>query len=170
MPLRGFAGRMPAIGADAYIDADALLIGDVHIGARATVWPGAVLRADDDRIEIGEGSAVMDMAFIEAPKGRPTVIGRGCIVSHGARLHGCLIGDGVMVGIGAIVLDGAVVDTGSIIAAGSVVPPGKRIPPDSLVMGTPAKVTREVTEAERASLRDNLETVRAKAAEHARST
>jgi carbonic anhydrase/acetyltransferase-like protein (isoleucine patch superfamily) len=170
MPLRGFAGRMPSIGADAYIDADALLIGDVHIGARATVWPGAVLRADDDRIEIGEGSAVMDMAFIEAPKGRPAVIGRGCIVSHGAKLHGCLVGDGVMVGIGAIVLDGAVVEAGSIIAAGSVVPPGKRIPPDSLAMGTPAKVTREVTEVERESLRDNLEAVGAKAEEHARST
>ncbi len=169
MALRGFAGKMPSIGAGAYIDEDALLIGDVRIGASATIWPRAVLRADDDSIDIGQGSAVMDMAFIEAPRGRPTTVGRGCIVSHGAKLHGCAVGDGVMVGIGAIVLDGAVIESGSIVAAGSVVPPGGQIPPDSLAIGAPAKVTRKVTEEEVQALKDNLEAVRAKATEHARS-
>ncbi|MDH3364851.1 MAG: gamma carbonic anhydrase family protein [Thermoplasmata archaeon] len=169
MSLRSFSGREPSIGNEVYIDTDSLLIGDVHVGARATVWPGAVLRADDGRIEIGEGSAVMDMAFVEAPKGRPVIIGRGCIISHGAKLHGCQIGDDVMIGIGAIVLDGATIESGSFLAAGSVVPPGSRIPSRSMAMGIPAKVTREVTEAERVLMKDNLETISAKALEHARS-
>ena len=167
MTLRSYRGKAPTVADGAYVDRDCIAIGEVSIGQDATIWPGAILRADDDRIEIGQGTAVMDMAFIEAPKGEPVTIGCGCIVSHGAMLHGCTIADGVMIGIGAIVLDRASLEKGAILAAGSVVPPGQRVPPASLAMGAPAKVVREVTEEEQRRLSEYLETVRAKAAGHA---
>ena len=170
MTLRSFAGKTPSIGDGAYIDKDCLLIGDVEVGQDVTIWPGAILRADDDRIEVGRGSAVMDMAFIEAPKGKPVIIGNGCIISHGAKLHGCAIGDDVMIGIGAIVLDDARVEERSMIAAGSVVPPGGHVPSASLAMGAPAKVVRHVTEEELAVMREDLDRVRGKASQHRQST
>ncbi len=156
MALRKFGKDGPAVDDGAYVDRDALVIGRVHVHERATVWPRALIRADDDYVEIGAGTAVMDMAFIEAPKGHPVKVGDGCIVSHGARLHGCTIGDGVLVGIGATVLDGATVDSGSIVAAGSLVVAKSNIPKDSLVMGAPAKVVRSVTPIDREHLRDEL--------------
>ena len=170
MTLRSYKGKSPTVADGAYVDRDCLLIGEVSVGPDVTIWPGAILRADDDRIEIGQGSAVMDMAFIEAPEGEPVTIGRGCIVSHGAKLHGCTVADGVMIGIGAIVLDRASVEKGSILAAGSVVPPGHRVPPASLAVGAPAKVAREVTEEEQCQLSEYLESVRLKAADHALET
>lgn len=156
MAIRKFGKVGPAVDEGAYVDRDALVIGRVRVRERATVWPRALIRADDDDVEIGVGTAVMDMAFIEAPKGRPVKIGEGCIVSHGARLHGCTIGDGVLVGIGATVLDGAVVDSGSIVAAGSLVVSKSNIPKDSLVMGAPAKVVRSVTPVDKEHLSDEL--------------
>jgi carbonic anhydrase/acetyltransferase-like protein (isoleucine patch superfamily) len=154
--LREFGKVGPVVDEGAYVDRDALVIGRVRVRERATVWPRALIRADDDSVEIGVGTAVMDMAFVEAPKGRPVRVGEGCIISHGARLHGCTIGDGVLVGIGATVLDGAVVESGSIVAAGSIVVAKSSIPKDSIVMGAPAKVVRSVTPIERENLRDEL--------------
>lgn len=145
------------------MDESALLIGDVTLAKGASVWPFALLRGDDDAVEVGEGSAVMDMAFLEAPKGRPVRVGRDCLISHGARLHGCVIGDGALVGIGAIVLDGAKVGEGSIVAAGSLVPPGKEVPPRSVASGVPASVSRAVTEADAKLVGDELRAVCEKA-------
>lgn len=156
MALRAFGTRRPVVDKEAFVDEDALIIGKVHVGERATVWPRALIRADDDEVDIGIGTAVMDMAFIEAPKGSPVKVGRGCIISHGARLHGCSVGDDVIVGIGAMVLDGAVVDDGSVVAAGSLVTPRSVIPKDSLVMGSPARVVRSVTPLDKERLRDEL--------------
>jgi carbonic anhydrase/acetyltransferase-like protein (isoleucine patch superfamily) len=170
MPLREFGKATPTVDPSAYVDADALLIGDVVLGADASVWPGAILRGDDDRVEIGEGSAVMDMAFAEAPRGRPVAVGKGCIVSHGARLHGCTIERGVLVGIGAIVLDRATIREGAIIAAGAVVPPGTEIEPGMLAAGVPASTRRRVSEAEVEALEEDLSTVRTKAAEYTSGT
>ena len=166
MPVRSFGSATPLLEPGTYVDDHAILIGDVVLREGASVWPGAILRGDDDRVEIGRGSAVMDMAFAEGPRGRPVKVGDGCIVSHGARLHGCVIEDGVLVGIGAIVLDGSVVGEGAIIAAGAVVPPGTEIPPRSLVAGVPAKTVRETTEAEANALDRDLEAVKAKAEEY----
>lgn len=163
MALRDVGGRRPSVHEEAYVDEDALLIGDVTLRKGVSVWPCALLRADDDSVEVGEDSAVMDMAFLEAPKGRPVRVGSGCLISHGARLHGCVIGDGVLVGIGAIVLDGALVGDGSIVAAGSLVPPGKEIPPRSVATGTPAAVTRAAGEADARMVRDELRAVGEKA-------
>lgn len=170
MPLREFGSARPAVAAGAYVDAAALLIGDVVLKADASIWPGAILRGDDGRVEIGEGSAVMDMAFAEAPRGRPVIVGDGCMVSHGARLHGCQIERSVLVGIGAVVLDGAVVREGAIVAAGAVVPPEADIAPHTLVMGVPAKARRETTAAEARALQDELEAVMEKARLYASQT
>lgn len=166
MPLRSFRGTSPSVEEGAYVDPDSVLIGNVKVRSAATVWPLALIRADDDSVEVGEGSAVMDMAFIEAPKGRPVRIGRGCIVSHGSKLHGCTISDGAMVGVGAIVLDGAVLEENSVLAAGSVLPPGGRVPAMALAMGSPAKVVRKLTASDRGSVREGLEAVRSKAEQY----
>ena len=156
MTLRRFGAAAPSVDKTAFVDEDALVIGRVRVSERATVWPRALIRADDDEVEIGVGTAVMDLAFVEAPSGSPVKVGAGCIISHGARLHGCTIGDGVLVGIGATVLDGATVDSGSIVAAGSLVTAKTIIPKDSLVMGAPAKVVRSVTPVDKERLRDEL--------------
>ena len=170
MPLRSYAGKEPLIEKGAYIDRDSLLIGEVHIGTGATIWPGTILRADDDRIEVDEGAAVLDMAFVEAPEGKPVRIGKGCIISHGARLHGCRIEDGAMVGVGAIVLDAAVIGRDAILGAGGVVPPGDRIPAMSLAIGSPARVLRELTEADLAPITEGLRTIAEKAAQYGKES
>lgn len=154
------------MGKDSYVDETALLVGDVSLGEGVTVWPGAIVRGDDDSIEIGPGTAIMDMAFIEAPEGMPVTIGSECIISHGAKLHGCRIEEGTLVGIGAIVLDGAVIEKGAILAAGSVLPPGGRVPPMTLALGSPARAAREVTDADRESVTKGLEAIRVKAAQY----
>ncbi len=168
MALREVGGKRPRLHGGSYVDESALLIGDVTLRERASVWPFALLRADDDSVEIGEGSAVMDMAFVEAPEGRPVKVGAGCLVSHGARLHGCVVEDGVLVGVGAIVLDGARVGKGSMVAAGALVPPGKEIPAGSVVSGTPAAVARPATDADAARLRGELDRILEKAERYAR--
>lgn len=163
MVLREIGGKRPVLESGVFVDESAVVIGSVHLHEGASVWPGAVIRADDDRIEIEEGSAVMDVAFIEAPKGKPVVVGKGTIISHGARLHGCTIGDKVLVGIGAIVLDGAKVGNGSKIASGSLVPPEAEIPSNTVVMGVPGKAVRNVSKEETEWLMHECEVVRAKA-------
>lgn len=164
MSVRSFGDKKPAVGAQTYIDESAVVIGDVRLGERVSVWPGAVLRADDDFVEIGQQSAMMDMSFAEAPKGRPVKVGKNCIVSHGARLHGCIVGDSTLVGIGAIVLDNAELGRECMVAAGSLVTPGTRIPSGSFVVGAPAKVTRQVSKEELAWIRRESEILMSKAA------
>src|SRR4051812_15545727 len=110
-------GVAPTIGEDVWVAPTAVLIGDVHIGDRASVWFGAVLRADFDRIEIGEESAVQDNAVLHCGTGLPTVVGRGVIVGHGAMLEGCVVEDGALVGTGAIVLMRARVGRGAMLTA-----------------------------------------------------
>ncbi len=163
MALRNFGEKKPTLGDGVFVDASAQVIGDVRIRAGASVWPGAVVRGDDDFVEIGRGSAVMDLAFVEGPRGRPAKVGSSCIISHGARLHGCEIGDECVVGIGAVVLDGSVIGTRSIIAAAALVPPGTRIPSESFVVGMPGKVTRQTGAADMEKLRRDLKDLAEKA-------
>jgi carbonic anhydrase/acetyltransferase-like protein (isoleucine patch superfamily) len=163
MAIRSFGERRPILGEEVFIDDSAQVIGSVDVKDGASIWPGAVVRADDDSVEIGRGSAVMDLAFVEGPKGRPTRVGTGCIISHGARLHGCEIGDESVVGIGAIVLDGAVIGPRSIVAAGALIPPGTRIPPESFVVGMPGKVSRSTTSADVDKLHRDLKALAVKA-------
>jgi len=149
MTVLPFGEKRPAVASDAFVHDTAVVIGDVHIHERASVWPGAVVRADDARIEIGKRSAVMDLALLEAPTGKPVVVEEGCIVSHAARLHGCVVMNDSLIGIGAIVLDGAMIGKGCVVAAGTLVPPGTKVPPGSFVIGIPGKVAREASQQER---------------------
>lgn len=166
MVLRNFGDKKPLLGVDVYVDEGATIIGEVHLHDGSSVWPGVVIRADDAPIDIGRGTAVMDMAFAEAPKGRPVAVGDKCIISHGAMLHGCTVGDESLVGIGAIVLDGAQIGARSVVAAGTLIPPGTRIPQGSFVIGTPGKIIRQTNPSDLTWLREELRAIAAKTTVH----
>jgi carbonic anhydrase/acetyltransferase-like protein (isoleucine patch superfamily) len=132
-----------------YVAPDAALIGDVRLGDGASVWFQAVLRADDERIEVGDGSNVQDGTIIHCDHDLPTLIGRNVTVGHRVLLHGCTIGDDCLVGNGAMILDGARIGAGCLVGAGALVTPGKDIPPGSVVLGAPGRVVRAAGERER---------------------
>jgi carbonic anhydrase/acetyltransferase-like protein (isoleucine patch superfamily) len=142
--------KQPRLAPTAFVDPLARVAGQVTLGDGASVWAGAVVRGDDDRVDVAAGSAVLENCIVEAPPGHPVTVGPRAIISHGAIVHGATIGAGCLIGIGAIVLDGAVVGEASIIGAGAVVAPGTQVPPRSLVLGVPGKVVRQLspTEAE----------------------
>lgn len=144
MPLYSLGGREPEVADDAFVAPTAALIGAVTIGAEASVWFGAVLRGDFDRIEIGDGSCVQDNAVIHVAEGLPTIVGANVTVGHAAMLEGCVIEDGAVVSMGAIVLQRARVGAGSLVAAGSVVLEGQEIPPGVVAAGVPAVVKKRV--------------------------
>lgn len=148
----------PVVDASAFIAPSATLIGDVTIAPRASVFFGAVVRADRAAIVIGEGSNLQDNVTVHGDPGSPTIVGAGVSVGHGAILHGCTVEDHCLIGMGSTVLGGALVGTESLIAAGAVVLEGSVIPPRSLVAGVPAKVRRELTDEEVASLHTNAKT------------
>jgi carbonic anhydrase/acetyltransferase-like protein (isoleucine patch superfamily) len=155
MSIRSHAGQVPKISASAYIDPDAVVIGDVEIGAGSSVWPMTVIRGDIHRIRIGAKTSVQDGSVLHVthagpynPDGFPLIIGDEVTIGHKVMLHGCTIHDGSLIGIGAIVLDGAVIGASSLVAAGSLISPGMHIPPRSLVMGSPGRVKRSLTEEE----------------------
>ena len=124
----------------------ATLIGKVRLQARASVWFGAVLRGDNELIDIGEDSNVQDGTVMHTDMGSPLTLGRGVTVGHNAMLHGCTVGDYSLIGINAVILNGARIGKHCIIGANALIPEGKEIPDGSLVMGSPGKVVRELTE------------------------
>lgn len=144
-----FGGKSPQYDETVFIDPTARLIGDVIIEPLASIWPLVVIRADSNRIFVGERSALLDKVLVEAPKDHPIIIEKNVLVSHGAILHGCTVREGAIIGIGAIVLDGAEVGGYSIVGSGCVVTPGMKIPENSLVLGIPGKVVRSLSEEER---------------------
>lgn len=156
--ILSIAGTTPDIHADAFVATGARVIGAVSLGAGASVWYNAVLRADGDSITIGAGSNLQDNVSVHVDAGQPVRIGENVSVGHNAVVHGCTIGDGALIGMGAIVLSGAQIGAGSLVAAGAVVLEGTVIPAGSLVAGVPAKVRRELTEDERLGIRRNAET------------
>lgn len=154
--IRSYRGVSPRIATSAYIDLAAHIIGDVELGERCSVWPGAVLRGDVNAIRIGDETNIQDNSILHGELGKfPVILGQRITVGHAVVLHGCVVEDDVLVGIGAIVLNGAHIGAGSVIAAGALVPEGMQIPPRSLVMGVPAKVKREVTPEESARFAEN---------------
>lgn len=163
-----FGEHAPVLAEDAYVDRSARIIGQVRLEPASSVWPGAVLRADDDRVVLGRGSAVLDLGLVEAPAGSPVIVEPAALISHKACVHGARIETGALVGIGAIVLDGACIGAGSLVGAGAVVPPGMQVPPATLVLGQPAKVVRELGDDERERGRRQVAEVAAKAAEYLR--
>jgi carbonic anhydrase/acetyltransferase-like protein (isoleucine patch superfamily) len=136
--------RVPQIDASAYIFESATLIGTVILGARVSIWPYAILRADNEPIRIGDDSNVQECSVLHADPGFPLTIGRGVTVGHQAMLHGCTIGDGSLIGIQAVVLNGAMIGKNCLIGAGALVTEGKQIPDNSVVIGSPAKVVRQL--------------------------
>ncbi len=152
--IAAFGDHRPDIDPTVYVPESAVVIGDVRIGPESSLWFHTVVRGDVHHVRIGARSNVQDNATIHVVSGRfPTILGDGVTVGHNAVLHGCTIEDGSLVGMGAVVLDGAVVGTESLVGAGALVTPGSVIPPRSLVLGSPAKRTREVSDAELARLR-----------------
>ena len=136
---------MATIDPTAFIHPQAVVLGDVTLGAHASVWPTAVLRGDSDRIVVGAQSNVQDGTVIHADNGLPAIVGKRVAIGHRAIVHGAVIEDGCLIGMGCIVLNGARVGAGSIIGAGAVVTEGMQIPPGSLVLGVPARVVKPVT-------------------------
>jgi carbonic anhydrase/acetyltransferase-like protein (isoleucine patch superfamily) len=142
-------GRRPLVASENhYIAPGAQLIGAVRLGEGASVWFNAVLRADDERIEIGDGSNVQDGTIIHCDLGMPTLVGRGVTIGHRALLHGCTIDDESLIGNGATVLDGAHIGRHCLIGAHSMVTSGKEIPDGSVVMGSPGRIVRQIEEKE----------------------
>lgn len=142
-------GKTPIIGDGAWVAPGAMVLGEVELGPEASVWYGAVLRADLTYIRVGARTSIQDGAVVHVDQGYPgTVIGEDVIVGHGAIIHAALVEDRALVGMGSILLNGCRVREGALLAAGSLVPPGKEIPPYHLAMGNPAKVVRRLTPEE----------------------
>jgi carbonic anhydrase/acetyltransferase-like protein (isoleucine patch superfamily) len=151
--LDTFLRRQPRLGKNVFIAKTAAVIGDVTLGAHSSVWYGAVLRGDINRIVVGHHSNVQDNAVLHLADKFPCLLGNWVTVGHSAVVHACKVGDEVLVGMGAVILDGAIIGKQSIIGAKALVTGGTKIPPGSLVLGAPAKVVRKLTKAERAGLK-----------------
>ncbi|MBI5275954.1 MAG: gamma carbonic anhydrase family protein [Burkholderiales bacterium] len=152
MPRYRIADREPRIAATAFVADEATLIGAVTVGERASIWPGAVIRADNEPIRIGNESSVQEGAVLHADPGFPIVIEDRVTVGHQAMLHGCTIGRCTLIGMKATVMNGAVIGENSIVGAGALVTEGKQFPPRSLIVGVPGKLVRELGEADIAGL------------------
>ncbi len=151
--ILSFEGRTPVVEGDAWVAPNATVLGDVVIGPRAGIWFGAVLRADVEKIRIGAETNIQDLCVLHVDSGGfPTLLGDTVTVGHRVVLHGCTVGDRTLVGMGSIVLNGAEIGADCILGAGSLVPPGMKSPSGVLALGSPAKVKRELTAEERASL------------------
>lgn len=154
--VRRFNGHTPTLGAKVFVDPNAVVTGDVHLGDDSSVWPMAVIRGDMHRIRIGARTSVQDGAVLHIThagpfnaEGWPLIIGDEVTIGHGAMLHGCTLGNRILVGIGATILDGAVVEDEVVIGAGTLVPPGKRLESGFMYMGSPARQARPLSDKER---------------------
>ncbi|WP_274427063.1 gamma carbonic anhydrase family protein [Chelativorans sp. YIM 93263] len=136
-----------------WIAPDASLIGHLHIGRAVGIWFGSVLRGDNEPITIGDETNVQEHTIMHTDMGYPLTVGRGCTIGHRAMLHGCTVGDNSLIGMGAIVLNGARIGRDSLVGAGALVTEGKTFPDRSLIVGSPAKMIRELDDAAIANLR-----------------
>jgi carbonic anhydrase/acetyltransferase-like protein (isoleucine patch superfamily) len=151
---RPFGGKAPAVHPSAFVADGAVVVGDVEIGERASIWFGCVVRGDVNAIRIGARTNIQDLTVVHVTsKTHPTNIGDEVTVGHRVVLHGCTIKDRCLIGIGSVILDGAVVGPEAVVGAGALVPPGMIVPPRTLVMGSPAKVKRDLSIEEIEALR-----------------
>lgn len=164
MPIRSFESKQPRIDASAYIDSQALVVGDVEIGADASLWPNVVARGDIQSIKIGVNTNIQDNSVLHvshdsefAPGGFPLTIGAGVTVGHMVVLHGCTIEDNCLIGMGSMVMDGALIQAGVMLGAGSLVAPAKHIEGGYLWHGRPARRVRPLTPEEQRYLRYSAE-------------
>jgi len=167
MPLYSLADLSPQLGEGAWAAPSADLIGDVRLAARASVWFGAVVRADNTPILVGEDSNIQDGAIGHSDPGFALTVGARVTVGHQAILHGCTIADDCLVGMGARILNGAVIETECIVGAGALVTEGKTFPAGSLIVGAPARAIRQLSDAEKKALRVSAAHYAEKAARYA---
>ena len=171
MTIRAYLNHVPQLGERVYVDEAAVVIGKVNLADEVSIWCGAVVRGDVNTIQIGKRSNVQDGSVLHVtggsanhPAGSPLIIGEDVTIGHHVTLHGWIIGNRVLVGMGAIVLDDVVIEDEVMIGAGSLVPPRKRLQSGLMYMGSPAKAVRELTEAEKAFLRQSAQNYVATAA------
>jgi carbonic anhydrase/acetyltransferase-like protein (isoleucine patch superfamily) len=164
--LLGLSAGSPVIDPDAFVAPSAVIVGNVRIGARASIWYASVSRGDAESIQVGADSNIQDGCVLHADPGAPLTVGERVTVGHRVVLHGCTIEDDVLVGMGSIVMNYARVGRGSLVGAGALLPQGTVIPPGSLVLGSPGKVVRPLTEAEQAAIKQSAQTYAALAAMH----
>lgn len=157
MAIYQYAEWRPEVAADAYVAPGAHVMGRVKLAPRSSVWFGAVLRGDNEPIEIGEGSNVQDGSVLHTDPGFPLTVGAGVTIGHQVMLHGCTIGDGSLIGIQAVVLNGARIGRNCLVGAGALVTEGKSFPDGSLIIGTPARAVRELDPETIAKLRINAQ-------------
>jgi carbonic anhydrase/acetyltransferase-like protein (isoleucine patch superfamily) len=167
MPLYRLGHLSPQLGGGTWIAPSADLIGDVRLGAGASVWFGAVIRADNTPITIGDSTNIQDGSVCHSDEGYPLTIGARVTVGHQAILHGCTVADDCLIGMGARILNGAVIEAECIVGAGALITEGKTFPSGSLIFGSPARAIRQVTDAERRTLRASAEHYAQKAERYA---
>ena len=153
--IRSFRGMRPSVAASAFIDESAVLIGDVTVGEQSSIWCQVTVRADTSRVTIGDETNIQDNSCLHEDADAPLTIGNRVVVGHSCTVHGCDVEDDCLIGMGATILSKARIGAGSIVAAGAVVLGGTEIPPRSLVAGVPAKVRREISDAEIERTREN---------------
>lgn len=144
--ISAFKGRAPRISQSAFVAPDATVIGRVELADESSLWFQTVVRGDINEIRIGTQTNIQDGSLLHVTRRHPVIIGNRVTVGHGVIIHGCDIGDDCLIAMGAIVLDGAVIDPGCIVGAGALIPPDMRVPAGSLVLGSPGKVVRQLTE------------------------
>lgn len=145
----------PDIDASAYIAEGANLIGKVTVAANVSIWFGVTIRGDNDRITLGENTNVQESAVLHTDKGYPITIGKNVTIGHQAMLHGCNVGDGALIGIQAVILNGATIGAGCLVGAGALITEGKQFADNMLIIGSPAKAVRALTEQEIVNLQGN---------------
>jgi len=153
MPLFRLGDKQPQLGSDSWVAPNATVIGDVHLGAHSSIWWNATLRGDNDPIHIGQNSNIQDGSVLHTDEGVPMHIGDNVTVGHLVMLHGCTVGDGSLIGIGSVILNRAVIGKESIVGANTLIPEGKVFPERSLIVGSPGKVVRQLSDEEVANLR-----------------
>ena len=151
MPIYAIGDQVPRIDPSAYVHPDAVVMGDVVIGAESSVWPGAVLRGDDGGIVVGARTSIQDNSVIHTTADHPTRIGSDCVIGHIVHLEGCTIEDGALVGSGSVVLHRAVVRTGALVGANAVVPNDMEVPSGAMALGIPAKIRPDSVDPEQIS-------------------
>jgi carbonic anhydrase/acetyltransferase-like protein (isoleucine patch superfamily) len=164
--LLPYGNRRPEVSPSAFVAPGAYVIGAVYLGEESSVWYGAVLRGDTEPIRIGARTNIQDGCVLHADPGYPAVVGEDCVVGHRAVVHGCEVGDGCLIGMSATILNGAKIGAGSIVAAGALVPEGREFPARSLIIGSPAKRAREVTEEQIQDIARGVRTYIERATEH----
>ena len=165
--IRPHGNAAPRLHDSAFVAEGAVVIGDVEVGAGSSLWFGAVVRGDVNSIRVGARTNIQDLSVVHVTGGtHPTRVGDEVTVGHRVTLHGCTVLDRCLIGIGSVVMDGAVVGPDAMVGAGSLVPPGMVVPPGTLALGSPARVKRNLTQAELDSLRVSAERYAALAARY----